>query len=139
MDHHNPVPFHFVPFSSETPLIRTPDDWEKLGDLLTGCIKFSIEALTGVHIVGKQTRKRVEGNIGIGESSFYRSANEPVIPGSSLKGMFRSFLEAFTNSWVSQATEEHPRVRGRRRVPFFAYGSRKEKSKAWERIASHKP
>lgn len=109
---HNPVPFDFVPFSNESPLLQNKDQWENInrGNLLSGHIKYEITVKTPLHIVGAQNKNPQQEII---FSSFLRRNSKPVIPGSGIKGMLRSFMEALTNSWVSQVTEEYRREKGR--------------------------
>ena len=59
-----------------------------------------------MHIVGEQNKN---SNQEIEYSYFLRRHNHPVVPGSSIKGMLRAFIEALTNSWVGQATDEYKR------------------------------
>lgn len=117
---HHPVPFDFVPFSANEPMIKTQGEWEKEGQLLSGSIRYKLNSLTPLHIVGKQERNGNTSNYQITCSWFTRSAGNPVIPGSSIKGMIRSFFEALTNSWVSQATDEFPHG-DKRRIAFMSY------------------
>ncbi len=119
---HNPVPFDFVPFSNAAPKTLTDGEWEAKGNLVSGHILYSMDILTPIHIVGKQTRQGNQNNYKITQSFFNRSGGRPVIPGSSIKGMIRSFFEALTNSWVSQATDKYPKVYEEHHLGFAAYG-----------------
>ncbi|MDM8539453.1 RAMP superfamily CRISPR-associated protein [Desulfococcaceae bacterium HSG9] len=120
MTDHNPVPFDFVPFSKQSPELRTPDEWEKEGRLLSGKIDYTLETLTPVHIVGQQTRQGNKNNYRITASKFHRNGAIPQIPGSSIKGMIRAFFEALANSWVNQATDEYPAEYKKRHIGFAA-------------------
>jgi len=121
----NPVPFDFVPFSKDgdKPLLHTVKEWESQGKLFSGYIDYTVRVLTSVHIVGKQNVKADEKDRQIERSFFLRVNGVPTIPGSTLKGMIRSFFEALTGSWVCQATDEHPYDKKKRRIPFTAYSS----------------
>lgn len=119
---HNPVPFDFVPFSKEKQLVSTVSEWEGLGQgkLLSGCIKYKLHIKTPLHIVGNQkknTKQEIE------KSNFMRRNGSPVILSTSLKGMIRAFMEALTDSWISQATDCYEMVHGERSNAFSAFSS----------------
>jgi CRISPR/Cas system CSM-associated protein Csm3 (group 7 of RAMP superfamily) len=102
-DDHNPNPFDFVFFADKPSLF----DIKELGkdkDLYSGYLSVTLKTLTPLHIVGKQDPGHPKGNK-IGKSHFYKEGNFSCIPGSSIRGMLRSFIEALTNGWVSQAQE----------------------------------
>jgi len=100
---HNPNPFDFVFFSLSGPSLYSLKDIEEGQDLFSGFLEVEMKALTPVHIVGKQTPRTAGRKIG--QSFFYREDGRPFIPGSSIRGMLRAFVEALTNGWVSQAQE----------------------------------
>jgi hypothetical protein len=52
---HYPNPFDFVPFPA-APILRTEEQFDALGEKLSGYLELEIKALTPVHVVG-----RVEG------------------------------------------------------------------------------
>ena len=52
---HYPNPFDFVPFPL-APILRTEEEFDALGEKLSGYLELEIKALTPVHVVG-----RVEG------------------------------------------------------------------------------
>ena len=108
---HYPNPFDFVPFP-EAPILRTEEEFDGLGEKLSGYIELEIKALTPVHIVGK-----VEAHPDAHRSFMYRQNDRPCIPASSIRGCLRAFTEALTAGWVSQATPEYPKVYGRDRDP----------------------
>jgi CRISPR/Cas system CSM-associated protein Csm3 (group 7 of RAMP superfamily) len=97
---HNPNPFDFVPFDENGPQLKTLEEWLKAGNLRTGRISVAMKALTPVHIVGEQPMngKNIE------ESRFYKRGDKYFIPGSSIRGVLRAFIEAACNGWASQLT-----------------------------------
>jgi len=107
MSSHNPNPFDFVPFADEDPVVKKPEEWLALGNLKTGCITVEMKALTPVHIVGEQP---MSGN-NIKESRFYKRGDKHYIPGSSIRGALRAFIEAACNGWASQLTPYYPRTK----------------------------
>jgi len=98
---HNPNPFDFVPFDESGPDLRSYEDWMGLGDLVSGTISLKLKALTPVHIAGKQDAKAGKK---ITMSHFNRDESGPCIPGSTVRGMLRGFIEAATNGLVSTKT-----------------------------------
>jgi CRISPR/Cas system CSM-associated protein Csm3 (group 7 of RAMP superfamily) len=106
---HNPNPFDFVPFAKEDPVLKTPEEWLALGNLRTGRITVEMKALTPVHIVGEQPMN----GMNIEKSLFYQRNGKYFIPGSSIRGVLRGFIEAACNGWASQLTpyyqKEHKR------------------------------
>lgn len=107
-DEHNPNPFDFVPFP-EHPITKKTSEFDAMGELLSGYLELRIKALTPIHIVGSQ---RQSGNNR--DSIHYRQNNSPCIPAASIRGCLRSFLEALTAGWVSQANPQYAKVYGRR-------------------------
>ncbi len=104
---HNPNPFDFIPFIEGGPALYTISELDSSGDLYSGYIEVTLKTLTPLHIVGKQDPAggNSEGKK-ILRSHFYREVGESCIPGSSIRGMLRSFIEALTNGWVSQVQEK---------------------------------
>jgi CRISPR/Cas system CSM-associated protein Csm3 (group 7 of RAMP superfamily) len=114
---HAMSPYDFVPFahtvdsnlrSYTPPILKTIADWEKVGqaadaqaELVSGTISVDLRALQPVHIVG---RHHPEGNGMPATYSFHAEAGGAVIPGASLRGMLRAFIEARWNCWVSSYT-----------------------------------
>lgn len=132
---HNPNPYDFVFFAdtdSKPNLFKRDKLDNDKSKLLSGYLEVELKALTPVHIVGTQNAtesSRREGKkqvkqIEITKSSFYREET-PCIPGSSIRGMLRSFIEALTNGWVSQAQKEYE-IGKKRHFPFNSF---EEKSK----------
>lgn len=115
-DSHHPNPFDFVSFSVPAPRLYSQSVIEDGQKLFSGYMNVKITALTPVHVTGKQVPE-VPGRK-IAKSNFYKEDNSYCIPGSSIKGMLRGFMEALTNGWVSQAQEEaddlpaYPKVYG---------------------------
>ena len=112
---HNPNPFDFVPFA-EKPLLRTPEEYDALGDPLSGYLELRLKALTPVHIVGYQTSNGEEG-----QSYLYRENGEACIPAATIRGCLRAFVEALTSGWVSQANPEYPKEYCKRHIGFRAF------------------
>ncbi len=101
---HNPNPFDFV-FFSEDPKTYKLEDFNNFGTLQSGYLEVQLKVLTPVHIVGKQTPESNRVGQKILMSHFYQQDGQPCIPGSSIRGMLRSFIEAVTNGWVSQVKD----------------------------------
>jgi len=109
---HYPNPFDFVPFPP-APFLRKEEEFDAMGDRISGYLELKIKALTPVHIVGKA---------GDGHSKMYRQDDKPCIPASSIRGCLRAFTEAVTAGWVSKwnpiYTKEYgkdPKVHGKGR------------------------
>lgn len=105
---HNPNPFDFVPFSNNVTTLSR-EEFDSLGERYNGYLTVQLKTLTPLHIVGSQTGNGRR----ITDSKFYRQNGTPIIPGSSIKGMLRAFIEAITNGWLSQVNEEYPKIDGR--------------------------
>jgi len=112
---HYPNPFDFVPFPS-APILRTEEQFDALGEKLSGYLELEIKALTPVHVVG-----RVEGGAAEHQSFFFRQGDKPCIPASSIRGCLRAFTEALTAGWVSQATPKYPKEYRGRHVGFKTF------------------
>ncbi|MEW6717614.1 MAG: RAMP superfamily CRISPR-associated protein [Chloroflexota bacterium] len=103
---HNPNPFDFVPFT-EKPILKTEAEFNALGDLYSGYLEVKLKALTPVHVVGFQEP------VGEGRKShIYRQNGQACIPAASIRGCLRSFIEALTAGWVSQANVEYKKEYG---------------------------
>jgi hypothetical protein len=89
---HYPNPFDFVPFPP-APFLRKEEEFDAMGDRISGYLELKIKALTPVHIVGKAED---------GHSKMYRQDDKPCIPASSIRGCLRAFTEAVTAGWVSK-------------------------------------
>ena len=105
---HNPNPFDFVAFSQQ-PILRTEKKFDSMGAKLSGYMDVKITALTPIHVVGSSTRTN-----NIPESWHYRQDGLACIPAASIRGCLRSFIEALTAGWVSQAEAEYPKVFGKK-------------------------
>ncbi len=101
---YNPNPYDYVFFSDVKPALYSRAELGGLGTLQSGYIEVSLKTLTPLHIVGKQIPAGRAGRK-ISRSFFYRQGISPCVPGSSIRGMLRAFMETVTNGWVSQATE----------------------------------
>ncbi len=102
---HNPNPFDFVRFSS-APTLKTIAEFEDGEETYSGYIELKIKALTPVHIVGEK---------GDRVNKFFRTMGSPCIPASTIRGCIRSYIEALTNGWVSQANDNYEKENGRPR------------------------
>jgi len=112
---HNMNPFDFVPFATE-PQLRSIKEWFKVDDtLVSGYLNVKIKALTPVHIVGRQT---IENKNKLEKSFFNRRNGKAIIPGSSIRGMLRHFVETACNGWASQMTEEYAKEPNKRKYGF---------------------
>lgn len=111
---HNSNPFDFIPFAKEGPVLKTPQEWLSLGNLRTGRIKVEMKALTPVHIMGEQP---MDGK-NIKESRFYQRHGKHYIPGSSIRGALRAFIEAASNGWASQLTPYYEKEKKKRTYGF---------------------
>lgn len=112
---HYPNPFDFVPFP-EAPILRTEEEFDALGEKLSGYLELEIKALTPVHIVGK-----VEPHPDAHCSFMYRQNDRPCIPASSIRGCLRAFTEALTAGWVSQANPKYEKEYCSRHVGFHTF------------------
>ncbi len=126
---HNPNPFDFVPFA-DRPFLKTPEEYDALGDHLSGYLEIRLKALTPVHIVGYQEPGEREG-----ASFMYRQDGRPCIPAASIRGCLRAFLEALTSGWVSQATPEYPKLYRKRHVGFSTFESFNSRGRKQVRVS----
>ena len=113
---HNPNPFDFV-LIKDSPSRFTVDEIESGQELYSGQIEIILTPLTPLHIMGKVEPDNPGHTIK--KSHFYKEGEDCCIPGSSIKGMLRSFIEAMTNGFVSQAQEKigseaYPKIYGTR-------------------------
>ncbi len=122
---HNPNPFYFVAFHKpdqpeegyepvEFPMVKSIAEWESpelFGECVTGFAEFELKALQPVHVAGEQQPGSIEGQM-TGHSFFHRQGGVPVIPGSVIKGMLRSFIEALTCGHLVYANDDYPKVCG---------------------------
>jgi hypothetical protein len=115
---HNPNPFDFVPFA-EKPYLRTFQDFDQIGTVhtkLSGYIELKVKALTPIHVVGALRRGDARS-----QSSMYRQDDQYIIPAATIRGALRSFVEAVTSGWVSQANEHYPKTRNERHIGFSLF------------------
>lgn len=98
--YHSPNPFDFVPFADIAPVLKFPEKWLACGPRHSGYLTVKMEALTPLHIVGEQVS---HGNQ-IQKSLFYQRYGQPYIPGTSIRGLLRAFIEAACNCCVSQVS-----------------------------------
>ena len=129
-------PYDFVAFPRRTlggqvyvgPTLRSPAEWEfpdveeDLG-LLSGRVSVRCDVLQPVFIAG-----RWAGGVHDGHWQFHRSGMGAAIPGASIRGMLRSYVEAAWNGWVSvysrndRASGPYAKVFGERYCGFDADG-----------------
>ncbi|MDL1980540.1 MAG: RAMP superfamily CRISPR-associated protein, partial [Deltaproteobacteria bacterium] len=91
--HYYMNPFEFVPLPVNGPR-EIPTTVARGTPTLEGYLTYSLTTLTPLHITGKTTKE----NNHFEKKSFYENYGKKVIPGSSLRGMIASFVEAFTGS-----------------------------------------
>lgn len=96
------APYNFIPWFKDKTLRAVPDT--KRGVLYSGSIECTLEALTPLLIGANQDRKE-DGNEP-SHKSFFKVNGSFVIPGSSLKGMLRSFIEIISNSHMAPVSCE---------------------------------
>ncbi len=127
---HNPNPFDFVPFAKEELVLKTPEQWLAFGNLKTGRITVQMKALTPVHIVGEQPMETINGKNGknIEKSLFYQRNGKYYIPGSSIRGALRGFIEAACNGWASQLTPYYEKKEKTHAIGFKVVESETDKS-----------
>lgn len=101
-------PFHFVPLPPNGPQALPPDIFSE--PRYEGCIEYSIEVKTALHLTGKTTRN---GNH-FEKKCFYENYGQKVIPGSSVRGMLAAFIEAVTGSDLRIFNRGDQEVSGRR-------------------------
>jgi CRISPR/Cas system CSM-associated protein Csm3 (group 7 of RAMP superfamily) len=119
---HKPNPFDFVPFPEGGPKLFDKTELDSAGEHYSGYLEMKLTAKTPIHIVGKQDPEKGKAGTKIAKSHFYREGGVPCIPGSSIKGMLRSFIEALTNGWVSQAQEKpYEKIKDKRFIGFSNY------------------
>ncbi len=99
-----PKPYNFVPFPQKVERFRVPGHERlDLADHYSGRLTYRLQALTPV-FVGTGTYALGE-DVGFPRAlvvrPFYRVRGEPTIPGSSLKGVVRSIVEAVSPSCVT--------------------------------------
>ena len=111
---HNPNPFDFVPFA-ESPLLYTPAALDGLGEMMSGYLEVRLKALTPLHVVGALRTQ------GTNQSLMYRQDGDVCIPGSTIRGCLRAFIETLTNGWASQATPEYPKQSGKRHIGYKTF------------------
>jgi hypothetical protein len=101
-------PFWLVPIDP-CRLEKSLEDWEtdgEFGALITGRLRFELEALTPVHIAGQRVTVGQGDSQKIDRSRFYREGGVPVIPGASLRGMTRHLIEAYTAARIETFTKD---------------------------------
>ena len=113
-EHYAMNPYDFVPFPRDgagaliEPVLWPLEDWEappedeELG-LLSGCITVRCEVLQPVFVGGRWVGAQHHGHW-----QFHRAGAQPAIPGASIRGMLRSYIEAAWNGWVSVYTRNDP-------------------------------
>ncbi len=117
------APYNFVPLPEKMVEAKTPPPQDIFhSDLLTGSIDIEIESCSPVYIRGMYTTEQYErlGNKKSGDhlapeeklkreierAPFYTVHQQPVLPGSSLRGMLRELVEIVSSGrmrWVSKS------------------------------------
>jgi len=112
------APYNFVPLPEKMVEAKTPPQQDIFhSDLLTGSIDIEIESCSPVYIRGMYTTEQYNhlGNKKSGDltaeeklerAPFYAIQQQPALPGSSLRGMFRELVEIVSCSrmrWVSKS------------------------------------
>lgn len=109
-----PNPFDFVPFADVSPVKKSIEEWLGSGPLCSGYLTVKLEALTPLHIVGEQVGNENQ----IQQSLFYQRSGKPYIPGTSIRGVLRSFIEAACNCCASQMTPFYPKTPKQHAIGF---------------------
>jgi CRISPR/Cas system CSM-associated protein Csm3 (group 7 of RAMP superfamily) len=119
---HNPNPFDFV-FFRENPMTFTLGELDNRDILQSGYLEVQVKARSPVHIIGRQDPVNNRAGRKIQKSHFYIQDGQPCIPGSSIRGMLRAFIEAVTNGWVSQANDTYPLIERNKSVRHIKFAS----------------
>lgn len=128
---HHPNPFDFVPLT-RSPRLRPGSFYDDLGAPVTGYMDVSLKALTPVHVVGYLNPSK-----GDAKSYIYETDGMPCVPGSTIRGCLRSFVEALTAGWISQANEEYTSKKGASRsISFRTFEKYKDKKKGYTASAA---
>ncbi|NUM78640.1 hypothetical protein HUU40_30135, partial [candidate division KSB1 bacterium] len=127
MSKHHLNPFDFVPFANEAPDLKTVEQWRSIDPqgVVTGYLELQIEALTPVHVVGRQDNATPDGQK-LSQSHFCRRGGQALIPGSSIRGLLRAFIEAACNCWASQMTPYYMVDKNRRNLAFLVVDAAEE-------------
>jgi hypothetical protein len=103
-----PKPYEFVPFPKEKPPLRKPIGHDKYhSDRISGTLLLTLTVQTPVHIstgVVAMGSDVEQNRIPLIKLMALNAGKNPVIPGSSLKGVVRSVYEAITNSTLAVVT-----------------------------------
>lgn len=95
-DKYATAPYNFVPYDAKN-LVKPSED----NELYSGTITCSLRALTPLLVAGA-TDSKEKSKDGPTKREFFKLNNgKLVIPGSSLKGMLRSHVEALSRSFIS--------------------------------------
>lgn len=118
---HNPNPFDFVPFA-EKPLLKHESEFDAMGEMYSGYLELRIKALTPIHVVGYQEPCDEDCKDHKDRKSFmYRQGEDACIPAGTIRGCLRSFVEALTSGWVSQANNEYKKEYKKRHIGFRTF------------------
>jgi len=90
-------PYNFVPLGKECTKRINSEELPEPNNLLTGWISCTLTTKSPIFIPDTPCEKTEDGD----NFYFYSRFSKPVIPGSELRGMFRSAFEAVTNSCMS--------------------------------------
>lgn len=136
MDHYM-NPFWFVPMDDQAPPNLTLQEWGVTTghrhDLLTGYIELRLKTLTPLHVAGtvEAAPRRAMSQRHV-YRRHHRGENKhlPVVPGSSLRGMLRGYLEALTNGVASSFVQGYEKKKDDRHIGFWVGKSDPEKTNA---------
>lgn len=104
-------PFDFVPWFATGPDVRHWEAEAGEGGLLSGSVRLTVTPLTPLHVAGiieAKPEKKID------RRCFYRQNGRPCLPGSSLRGVLRAYVEALTNGWFAAVSDEYKKDRRRR-------------------------
>lgn len=99
-----PKPFEWVDFPTGPPMREKPRGHDRWHDEYTGVLDGTLALLTPLH-VGSGLFRLANGQV---VKEAVRQGEQLIIPGSSLKGVFRSIAEAISLSCVSKTKQSVP-------------------------------
>lgn len=116
-----PKPYEFILFPSERPPKQKPIGHDKYhGDRISGTLLLTLTVQTPVHVstgVVAMGSDVGQNRIWLIKMMATDTQDNPVIPGSSLKGVVRSVYEAITNSTLAVVTSKYKRKIPPERLP----------------------
>lgn len=118
-------PYAFVPVGSPAP--RTPLSTHERFAGHSGVLKCRLTTLTHFFIAGKQERQARNQHQ---ELHLLREGNQPIIPGSSLKGAIRHLAEAISGSCLALPSDVRMRDPQRDKLEYYDFKKRSSDSYA---------